>query len=138
VFTISLNNISYSIEKILGFVKIIGINPRNVALAVNITIRFIYMIIKESRRIYEAKRSRGADFLNKNLIKKIKMYASILIPVFTFSIKKADEFAQSLETKSYDFCEKYTTLKEFKFSKIDFLVYFVAAILGLVVIWCEI
>ena len=137
MITISLNNISHTVEKMFEFTKLIGINPRSIALTVNISIRFVYIMLKEIKKVYESKRSRGADLFNKNLIKRIKLYVSILMPVFVLSMQKTDEFAQALESKSYDFNNKTTTLIEYKFHKNDFLVCFITILLGIVVILCE-
>ena len=127
MFTTSVDKLSRAvIYFLLPFKKFLPINE--IAMILNIALRFIPVLSDEFDLILKAQKSRKSDFDNKNILVKAKNYLSVLVPVFILSFKRADDLALAMESRCYNPDKnKKTNFKKLKFKKIDFyaLVFFV-------------
>lgn len=137
MFTTSSNQISNSIEKILKPLNRIGLNSRDIALTITITLRFLPIIFEEAKKILDAQKSRGANFKNKNIFKNIKSILSILIPLIVSSVNRADDLAMALESRCYDSNRKHTNFKINKFKHSDIIAMICTLILIIGVMLCN-
>lgn len=138
ILTTSPNNIAYSVESLLKPLNFFNINPKNISLIIIITLRFIPVLQEEFVKIYDSQRSRGVNFQEKNLIKKLNKYCLLVMPVFILSMRKADELAEALILRGYDVNNSHTNYFLFKFNKNDVLVLIVITLLICGVLSCEI
>ena len=106
-------------EILLTPLKKIGIPVSAFVMMISIALRFIPTLIDETDKIIKAQTSRGADFENKNPIKKIKAFIPILIPLFVSAFRRADELAVAMECRCYDSDSKRTSFRKFKFKRYD-------------------
>ncbi len=136
MFTTSANEISYVVEKTFMPLSCIGINSRDIALTITITLRFIPTVLEEAKKIVNAQLSRGARFKNKNIFKTFKACLSVFIPLLVSSFSRAECLATALEARCYS-GEAHTSFKEFKFKKKDFIALLLALLLILGVIGCN-
>lgn len=134
--TTSANEISNSIESILYPLSFIKFNPRDIALTITITLRFIPTMFEEINKIIDAQRCRGASFKNKSLRKNLKSILSIFVPLFVSSINRAEELAIALESRGYNSSEKHTKFKSVKFKKRDMYAFLYLIILIIGVLLC--
>ena len=65
------DDLTLGIKWFLTPLKVIKVNPEEIALIITIALRYIPTIILESKKIMDAQASRGADFNESNIIKKI-------------------------------------------------------------------
>ena len=54
------------------------------------SLRFVPTLVDDTNRIMNAQRARGVDFGEGNLLKRIRSFIPILIPLFASSFKRAD------------------------------------------------
>ena len=137
MFTTSSNQISNSIEKILKPLNHIGLNSRDIALTITITLRFLPIIFEEAKKILDAQKSRGANFKSKNVFKNVKSVLSILIPLIVSSINRADDLAMALESRCYDSDRNHTNFKVSRFKKSDLIAMICTLILTMGVMLCN-
>lgn len=93
--------ISDSIESILKPLKAIKFPVTQVALMLSIALRFVPLLIDETTKIMDAQRARGVDFGEGGLIKRIKSFVPILIPLFVSSFSIAYDLAIAMESRGY-------------------------------------
>jgi energy-coupling factor transport system permease protein len=106
--------ISDSIESILKPLKVVKFPVTQVALMLSIALRFVPLLIDETTKIMDAQRARGVDFGEGGLIKRIKAFVPILMPLFVSSFSIAYDLAIAMESRGYKDGEgrsKYRVLK---------------------------
>ena len=107
------------LELLLSPLKKIGIPISVFVMMISIALRFIPTLIDETDKIIKAQTSRGADFENKNPLKRIKAMIPILIPLFVSAFRRADDLAVAMECRCYNADSKRTSYRRFKFGKYD-------------------
>lgn len=100
--TTTPSELTNGIEKIFKPLKMIGFPAQQSALILSIGIRFIPSLLQESRRILNAQAARGLDYYNGNVLNKIKALVSLIIPLFTISIKKSEDLANAMDARAYN------------------------------------
>jgi len=68
-----------------------------------LTVRHLYTIAEDYKAIKEAQASRGLELDKGSLIKRIRNYIPVLIPLFVRSIENAEKLALAMELKSFSF-----------------------------------
>ncbi|MQS52437.1 energy-coupling factor transporter transmembrane component T family protein [Companilactobacillus mishanensis] len=111
--------ISDSIESILKPLRVIKFPVSQVALMLSIALRFVPLLIDETIKIMDAQRARGVDFGEGGLIKRIKSFVPILIPLFVSSFSIAYDLAIAMESRGYKDGEGRTKYRILHWSKRD-------------------
>lgn len=107
------------LELLLSPLKKVGIPISVFVMMISIALRFIPTLIDETDKIIKAQTSRGADFENKNPLKRIKAMIPILIPLFVSAFRRADDLAVAMECRCYNADARRTSYRRFKFGKYD-------------------
>jgi energy-coupling factor transport system permease protein len=123
-FTSSISQLVYAIEKLFYPLKIFKISPRNIAVMVSTTIRFIPLLFLEANKIKDAQKSRGAN------PKKIKHIIFLVIPLLRKTFDKANNLADAIESR----CYRDYGYSHFKELKIDVRDYFASIFIFLLII----
>lgn len=108
------------LEVLLSPLKKIGVPISVFVTMIGIALRFIPTLLDETDKIIKAQTSRGADFENKNPIKRIKSMIPILIPLFVSAFRRADELAVAMECRCYNADADRSSYRRFSFGKYDF------------------
>ena len=112
------------IEGILKPLKYIKINPRNIALMVTVTIRFIPAFFLYGQRVREAQASRLSDF------RKAKNIRLFVEKVIMRMIKSASTLSDAIESRGFNTGElSATRFRELKFKRKDYLAFFACLLL---------
>lgn len=82
--------------------KFLKVPVNQITLMLSIALRFIPTIMDEAGKITNAQRSRGMNFHQGNLVKRVKHLVPVLIPLFVNSFKRAEDLATAMETRGYD------------------------------------
>ena len=122
------------LEVLLSPLKKIGVPISVFVTMIGIALRFIPTLLDETDKIIKAQTSRGADFENKNPIKRIKSMIPILIPLFVSAFRRADELAVAMECRCYNADAKRSSYRRFSFGKYDFYALVTAIILVAILI----
>ena len=87
---------------------------------------------KETDKIIKAQKSRGADFMTGNILKRVKAFMPILIPLFISAFRRADDLAMAMEARCYHGGVGRTRLKQLSFASRDYIA--MTAFIGILLI----
>lgn len=107
------------IESMLKPLERIGVPAHEIAMMMSIALRFIPTLMEETERIMKAQASRGADFDTGSLVKRVKSFIPVLVPLFVSAFKRADELAEAMEARCYRGNKGRTRLKQIRFTPLD-------------------
>jgi len=102
-FSTSTTEFMHGVEHLLRPLQRIRFPAHETALIVNISIRFIPILIGEAERIMKAQASRGADFGSGriNFIRRFRRMLPLFVPLFLVSLRHAQDLAEAMESRCY-------------------------------------
>ena len=125
--------ITYGLEKVLRiFNKILPVN--SIALTITLALRFIPMITMQAERIIKASSLRGIDF-NDGIKSKISAISNMIIPMIYLSLKKADDLADIMEVRLYNYGISRTNYRLNKWKIKDSILLVLNIVVLIMVIW---
>lgn len=125
--------ITYGLERILRiFNKILPVN--SIALSITLALRFIPLITMQAERIIKAGALRGLDF-NESIKSKIKSISNLFVPMLYLSLKKADNLADIMEIRLYNYGLSRTNYRLNKTKKTDIILLGLNIVSLIIVIW---
>jgi energy-coupling factor transport system permease protein len=109
--------------------------PRVITLGMLVTVRFVPILVGESKQIIEAMKTRGVNtkWYNVSLI-----YRSFLIPFIMRIVNMSDIMSLSMETRGFDLAEKSASVyREIHFTKRDgiYTLCLLAVMIGVLYLW---
>ncbi len=114
-------DLTEGIEKLLWPLTLFKIHVHDFAMMMSIALRFIPIFIGETNKIISAQKARGADFESGGLIRRVRAFIPILIPLFVSAFRRAGDLADAMECRCYNRGIGHTRMKELKLSWTDFL-----------------
>lgn len=133
--TTTPNDLTDALEKLMRPLKVFKAPVHEIAMMMSIALSFIPILIDETDKIMKAQMARGADFENKNIIKRIKSYIPILVPLFISAFRRAGDLAMAMEARCYRGGDGRTKMKPLKYGKIDYVAYAMLAIyIGILIV----
>ena len=134
--TTSPLEISFSVEEIVSKFPASRKRSSELGMALSLTLTFIPLISLQTNRIIMAQKARGVDFDRGSITSKVKNSLSVVIPVITTSLKKAQDTAVALQIRGYKPGQKLTSLREKSWSSNDsiLLVVTVLSILSAIIL----
>ncbi|MCD6183133.1 MAG: energy-coupling factor transporter transmembrane protein EcfT [Thermovirga sp.] len=99
--TTSPTELSDGLESIFSPLKRFGFPAHEMAMMMTIAIRFIPTLLDETDRIVKAQIARGAELDQGGIIKRIRSFIPILVPLFVIVFQRADELAVAMESRNY-------------------------------------
>lgn len=137
LFTTSINEISHSIEYLLSPLRILGLNLREFSLIMSMFIKFLPIISEEIHKIISFQKSRGYNFEEKNILKRIKTYSKIATPLIRKILKRADYLASAMVSRGYSLNAERTQFKKISIKKCDIISLFLFLTIIFGVIACN-
>jgi energy-coupling factor transport system permease protein len=133
-FTTMPSNLTDGLESVMHPLKYIKVPVHEIAMMMSITLRFIPILMEETDKIMKAQLARGADFENGNIVKRVKNYIPVLVPLFVASFRRANELTLAMESRCYRGGENRTRMKPLKYHKRDAVAYITMfAYLGIII-----
>ncbi|MGD6806257.1 MAG: energy-coupling factor transporter transmembrane component T family protein [Candidatus Bathyarchaeia archaeon] len=93
--------------------------PYEFAFAFTTAVRFVPVLAEEAQTIMDAQKARGLELEKGNLLKRIRNYVPILIPLIVSAIRRSLELAEAMESRAWGACKKRTNLYALKLHKGD-------------------
>lgn len=81
-----------ALEKGLGWLRFVGINPAKISLALSLALRFIPVLAAITAEVREAQKVRGLD----------RSVIAIAVPLVIRTLKMADDISAAIDARSYD------------------------------------
>ncbi|MDH5173854.1 MAG: energy-coupling factor transporter transmembrane protein EcfT [Elusimicrobiota bacterium] len=119
--TTSPQKLTKGLEFLLSPLKIVRISSHKIAMMMTLSLRFVPLLFQEMDKLIKAQKSRGSDFSHKNPIKRIRAIIPILLPLLVSLFRRADEFAQAMESRAYDPDNPRGDVEAIKFRTSDLL-----------------
>ena len=133
-FTTSPIKLTDAMEKLLSPFAKFGVPAHELAMMMTIALRFIPTLLEETDKIIKAQSARGVDFESGNIVKRVKSFVPILIPLFMSAFRRADELAMAMEARCYRGGEGRTHMKKLQIQSLDYTAIFVTLIIFIVII----
>lgn len=121
--------IADAVESMLKPFVRFGMPAHEISMILSIAMRFVPTILDEAQTVMNAQRSRGVDFNDGNLIKRIKAIIPVLIPLFAGALRRAEELANAMEARGYRGGDKRTKYRQLHWSWKDTSIFFILGIL---------
>ena len=111
-YTTTPTALTDGIERLLSPLKLIKVNPHELAMMMTIALRFIPTLMEETDKIMAAQKARGADMESGGLLSRVKALVPVLIPLFVSSFRRAYDLAMAMECRCYQGGEGRTRMKQ--------------------------
>jgi energy-coupling factor transport system permease protein len=126
-FTTTPNALTDGMEKALAFLKVLHVPVHEIAMMMNIALRFIPILTDETDKIMRAQMARGADFETGGLVKRAKALIPLLVPLFISAFRRASDLAMAMEARCYHGGEGRTKMRPLNWSRKDGIAWLVLA-----------
>ncbi|HEV2357013.1 MAG TPA: energy-coupling factor transporter transmembrane component T [bacterium] len=105
VFTLSTRTteLTHGIESLLRPFRRLRVPGHELALVVTIAIRFVPTLALEAERLMKAQASRGGRIGGSRwrVIERTRQLVPILVPLFTFALRRGEELIVAMEARAY-------------------------------------
>lgn len=133
-YTTTPNNLAQGLAKSFNFLEKFHVPVADMAVMIEITFRFIPIMIEEANVIMDAQTARGVDFHSGSIFKRMKNVMMIVIPLFISSIKRSDDLAMAMESRGFRDSNHRSHLHVLVYSKRDHISYGIIGFYALVII----
>ena len=106
-------------ERLMGKIPFIRRYAHEMSMMMSIALRFIPTLTEETDRIISAQKSRGADFESGSIIRRMKAYIPVLVPLFMSAFQRAEDLALAMEARCYRGGDGRTRMKELRYTGRD-------------------
>ena len=130
-------SLAAAVEALLAPLKRVKVPVHEIGLMLSMSLRFVPTLVDDTNRIMNAQRARGVDFGEGNLLKRIRSFIPILIPLFASSFKRADALAIAMEARGYKGGEGRTRYRTLQWGVKDTLALLVILCLMLIVFYLK-
>lgn len=130
--TSSSTEITQALSSFLRPLKRIGVPTHDIATVVSIALRFIPVSIDEFRQVRIAQTARGAGFNTGKLMNRLKVWTTVLVPLFVGLFRRADNLALAMDARCYGSADA-THLTTIRFTAFQAMVLVVGVAICIVV-----
>jgi energy-coupling factor transport system permease protein len=109
--------------------------PNALSFTFTTAVRLVPTLAVDAQTVVDAQRSRGLELDRGNLLKRIRNYIPILIPLLLIAIRRSLELAEALESRGFPGKEGRVSLFQLKMKRGDYLVFAVSVAAILASIW---
>ena len=126
-------SLSHGIEYFISPLSRAGVPAAEIAMIMNIAMRFIPTLGEESQRLLRAQMARGADF-EGGFFSRARKFAPLMVPLFIGAFRRADELALAMEARGYRIGAERTRMREEPVAAADWIaLIFALAVLAAVI-----
>ena len=94
--------------------------PYEFAFAFTTAVRFVPVLAEEAQTIMDAQKARGLELEKGGLLKRIRNYIPVLIPLIVSAIRRSLELAEAMESRAWGASKKRTNLYALKLHRGDY------------------
>ena len=95
--------------------------PSALSFTFTTAVRLVPTLAVDAQTVIDAQRSRGLELDRGNLLRRVRNYVPILIPLLLVAIRRSLELAEALEARGFPGRKDRTSLYELKFKTVDYL-----------------
>ena len=133
--TISTLEIIHGLDLLLRPLRILGFQTGNLAMTLQITMRFIPFLAINAEKIAKAQASRGAEWGVKrgNLLKRVGQFFPLIIPLFNNSLRQAETLADAMLARGFAGDTKRTSMIEYRIALEDWVFLLIMLIISTII-----
>lgn len=134
-FTTTPLQLTMALEWLLSPLRRLRVPVQELAMMINLAMRFVPTLFDEAGMLLLAQRSRGADFNSGSIRERVSRLTPFLVPLLMNIFSRADEIALAMEIRCYQVGAVRSRLHEMRFNPADYAALLLtAAILAVVVV----
>jgi energy-coupling factor transport system permease protein len=103
--------------------------PYEFCFAFTTAVRFVPVLADEAQTIMDAQKARGLELESGNLIKRIRNYIPILIPLIVNAIRRSLELAEAMESRAWGASNKRTNLYKLNLKQADIILIMISVLM---------
>ncbi|MCD6480112.1 energy-coupling factor transporter transmembrane protein EcfT [Candidatus Bathyarchaeota archaeon] len=101
-------------------------------------IRFVPVLAEEAQSIIDAQRARGLELERGGLLRRVRNYIPILLPLIVNSIRRSLELAEAMESRAFGAVRERTNLYELEMGGLDYVVLMLSIALMAIAIYIRV
>jgi energy-coupling factor transport system permease protein len=137
-YTTTPNGLTDGLEKMLGWLKRLGVPVHEFAMIMSIALRFVPILVEELDKIMKAQMARGVDFGEGNLLVRLRKLLPIMIPLFVSAVRRSNELALAMDARCYHGGEGRTKMKPLAYQRRDYVAYLLLLLYLTLMIVCAV
>jgi energy-coupling factor transport system permease protein len=94
--------VSDAIASLLRPLRVFRVPVEDIAMMFSIALRFIPLTAEEAEKVIYALAARGVRFGEGGLVRRLRAYQPLLVPLFVGLFRRADALAVAMESRCYD------------------------------------
>jgi len=95
--------------------------PYTLCFTFTTAVRLVPTMAVDAQTVIDAQRSRGLELEKGNLLRRVRNYVPILIPLIVDAIRRSVELAEALESRAFGTSERREPLITLKMKSLDYL-----------------
>jgi energy-coupling factor transport system permease protein len=127
-FTTTPLQLTAALEWLLMPLHRLRVPVRELAMMINIALRFVPTLFDEARLLLLAQRSRGADFTSGGIKERVSRLAPFMVPLLTNIFNRADELALAMEIRCYQVGANRSRMHVLRFRAADYAALLVSTV----------
>lgn len=93
--------LSEALRRLLSPLGCLGLPVRDFTMSLSIALRFMPLLSEELRAVRAPQASRGAAFEGAGLVRRLRAYGGLMVPLFVGLFRRADRLASAMEARCY-------------------------------------
>jgi len=119
-FTTTPLQLTTALERLLSPLRRVRVPVQELAMMINLAMRFVPTLFDEARFLLLAQRSRGADFTSGSIKERVSRLVPFLVPLLTNIFSRADELALAMEIRCYQVGANRSRMHILSFGLLDY------------------
>ncbi|MBT8172222.1 energy-coupling factor transporter transmembrane protein EcfT [Candidatus Bathyarchaeota archaeon] len=112
--------------------------PYEFCFAFTTAVRFVPVLADEAQTIMDAQKARGLELEKGNLLKRVRNYIPILIPLIVNAIRRSLELAEAMDSRGWGANKKRTNLYALELKKADYILVLLSFLMLLLAVYISI
>jgi energy-coupling factor transport system permease protein len=109
---------AYLIQKVAGH----GLPPE-MGMALTLGFATVGLLSKQTEIITDAQKARGYDVKPRNLIRRLQVFAALLLPIFLATLERSQDISVAILSRGFDYnISARTYRRQLKFQTQDYIV----------------
>ena len=109
---------AYLLQRVLGH----GLPPE-MGMALTLGFATVGLLSKQTEIITDAQKARGYDVKPKNLIRRLQLFAALLLPIFLATLERSQDISVAILSRGFDYnINARTYRRQLKFQTRDYIV----------------
>jgi energy-coupling factor transport system permease protein len=125
------------LERLLKPLNRLGISVSELSMMMLIALRFMPVIVEEAEKQIRIQSSRSDDFNTGSLLRRVRSYPPLLLPLFAGVVRRGDAMATAMEARCYRGSTGRTRMRQLEFRAADLVCVGVTVVVMFIVIGVE-